>query len=214
MDAPTFAMAMREVSTVEVFANLSKAITNGMALFNDGQRLPVEQGAVFADTIIEEYPHESLADVVVFLRRAALGKYGEEGWDGQTLKKGQTFGALTLAKVMEWWRQYLGEKAEALEAERTKANGSYKLDLSSALHPKVMDVAKELSEKVSVERAENNKAARLEKIRRTVGSVTDDGLRELYALHTAADERSIIIGEADKRGLLAKAMNQTNNEAA
>jgi hypothetical protein len=203
--APTLTMAIRSLGRVVVLPILHKAIIRGMGYFGPTQRLDAEGAALWAELLLDEYPHESLADISVFLRGAALGRYGQEGAKGEVVNKGETFGALSIVKINTWFRQYLGEKADKREREMKAEQGRH-LRAMGDIDQRVLDIAKPVVEKVREEQRAANVEAMLEtrmvNMTRQFPVMTDQDLRDHYKLVTTDEERTAITQEADRRGLL------------
>lgn len=203
--APTFTAVVALMGYEQTFVHVCAAIRHGMKYFSDAQRLNEESLVLLAEQVMTKYRYESLDDLVLFFRRAALGEYGEKAYDGQIVKKGETYGQLTLTRIGQWWEQYLEQKADALSELRSRESGAHKTALSDALHPSILKVVKDAAEKASEARSAQGKAERLEKLRVQAPKMSDDELREAWSFWPSADERAILIGEAEKRGLVAKA---------
>ncbi len=81
-------------------------VSRGMELFDAKRRMSDEHVGLFAAQIAEDFKHESLADLNVFMRGASMSKY-----DG-----GEFYSSIDMPRLNKWWRQYLDEKAAAREA--------------------------------------------------------------------------------------------------
>lgn len=200
-------MAIASIGHEQTYVTVCAAITKGMAYFSEAQRLPPAAVSLFAEWAMDKYPHESLADITVFLRSAAMGSYGEKAFNGEIVKKGETYGQLTLTRLGAWFEQYLEEKADALGAARAKESASYKSKLLD-VSPAILKVVKSAAEETTEKRKEERLIARMEKLKDHLPRMTDDELRQAYSLHNTADERALIIAEADARGLIQKAMDE------
>jgi len=203
--APTLTMAMRSLGRNVVLPILHNAISRGMGYFAPTQRLDAAGAGLWAELLLDEYPHESLADISVFLRGAALGRYGQEGAKGEVINKGETFGALSIVKLNTWFRQYLGEKADKREREMKSEQGMH-LAAMGDIDQRVLDIAKPVVEKIREEQRAANAEAMLEtrmvNLTRQFPVMTDQDLRDHYKLVTREEERAAITEEADRRGLL------------
>lgn len=197
-------MAIRSIGYQQTLATVSLAVTKGMAYFSQNRRLSADQIALFADEIMSRYPHESLADISVFLRGASVGRYGRKG------EEGETFGALDMQRLFIWFHQYLDEKAAKMERgehelqqlqdrHATEIVGSIP-GLKDAVKEFVVD-AKERSEMVL-------QMSRLEHLKKHLPAMTDDELREEWKVRPRAEERSLIYAEAMNRGLAQKAIEK------
>lgn len=203
--APTFTAAIKSIGRDQTLVVLVSAITRGMGYFSENQRLASEAVTLWADLLLDEYQHESLADISVFLRGAALGKYGQEDRDGAVSKKGETFGALSIVKLNTWFRQYLGEKADTREREMRADQGRHMAAMND-IDQRVLDIAKPVVERVKEEQRAANDAAMMEtrmtNLTRQFPMMTDQELRDQFKLVTTEKERAAITDEADRRGLL------------
>jgi hypothetical protein len=192
------ALPMRSLMVAHGEAPVKVAVTaltmKAMGYFAPAKRMTPEQNTLFAEKILEDYPYESLADVAVFLRGCATGKYDD----------GKTYGALDVPLLSSWWKRYIEEKVEVRERElrRQQHESSTQMTLSLAKMPQVVEVVKSVNEKSMVERKERDYIERIRHLEATVGKMTDDELRHQYVLRNNADERSIIMREAHRRGLL------------
>lgn len=190
---------------------IGKAITRGMGYFAEHQRLSTEAVVLWADLLLDEYPHESLADLSVFLRGAALGKYGQEQRDGKITQKGETFGALSIVKLNTWFAQYLGEKAEAREREAKEEKGRH-AEACRELHHAVAAAIKPVVAKVCADQHAKRDAAMLEArmkhLTRHLPVMSAQDLRDYYKLVATDAEKDAIEDEARRRGLLRQPAEQ------
>lgn len=167
--------------------------------FNPEQRLPDEVVPVFAENLMDQYPHESLGDLGAFFARASMGRYGERDRDGNTIHRGLTFGRLTMPMLGQWWEQYLEEKAT--EAEKQVLSAKRPPDVPE-YHPKVLEVLQ--TARLDMGELETGKHVR--KLMKYAGAMTDDQLRDEWKKCKTAHERSLIMQEANRRGLVVKAI--------
>lgn len=207
--APTLTMAIRSIGYQQTLATVSLAVTKGMAYFSQNRRLNADQIALFADEIISQYPHESLADISVFLRGASLGKYGRKG------EEGETFGALDMQRLFIWFRQYLEQKAAKMERgehELQQLQDRHAAEVIGAI-PGLKDAVKEFVVDVKERSEMVRQMNRLEHLKKHLPTMTDDALRESWKIYSKAEERSLIYGEAMTRGLAQKTIdNVIENE--
>ena len=196
---------MRSLGRNVVLPILHNAISRGMGYFGPAQRLDAAAAGLWAELLLDEYPHESLADISVFLRGAALGRYGQEGAKGEVVNKGETFGALSIVKLNTWFRQYLGEKADTREREMRADQGRHMAAMND-IDQRVLGIAKPVVERVKEEQRAANDAAMMEtrmtNLTRQFPMMTDQELRDQFKLVTTEKERAAITDEADRRGLL------------
>lgn len=213
--APTFAHAVKSIGRPQMAIVVGKAITRGMGYFAEHQRLSTEAVVLWADLLLDEYPHESLADMSVFLRGAALGRYGQEQRDGKITQKGETFGALSIVKLNTWFGQYLAEKAEAREREAKAEKGRH-MATCRELHPAVAAAIKPVVAKVCADQHAQRDAAmlakRMQNLTRQLPAMTDQDLCDHYNLVATDEEKAAIVDEAGRRGLLKQPAEQPANK--
>lgn len=229
VDQQSFGLAMRAKDPVEAFAKHPTIATSVKALgestvlqimtigvtkafvdyFSPEQRMDPSMHASFAETIVEDYPHESPADVVLFIKYAARGRYGEtkevKNKDGDVIRrdiinKGKTFGPLTTTLAMDWFRQYLGEKADAIAKARIDRN---KILNTTAGNGRFLEALK-AGHAIGKEDEDKDTGRRVALLQRTVGAMDDDRLRKAWEEHPTRRERLVILEEANRRGLVQK----------
>lgn len=199
---PTVAMAVKELGKNTVLIEMTVGITKAMAdYFSPEQRMDPAMCVAFAETIIEDYPHESVGDVTVFIKLAGRAKYGELQDDGSVINRGKTYGRLQLTTLMEWWRQYLGEKADEIAKVRERDIKALN-DKEAPIANRVVEIMKEEREKSGG--PDLGIGRRVDQLLRTVQHMSDDRLRRAWEVHTTERERMIILKEANKRGLVQK----------
>ena len=177
------------MSEEELIIRLTAEVSRCMEMyFDESQRLSPDQCGVVAEAMVDEYKHESLGDVKVFLRKVAMGKYDE----------GKSYGKLTAMKLMPWFSKYLEEKAIEREKEMLKNKSNASIPL---LDDRVLEVFKQ-------ERGMSTEQwMMLARLQRTASKMTDDQLRAEYLRHkknnnTAAMD--MVMKIAADRGLLNK----------
>lgn len=165
-----------------------------MEYFAPGRRMTPGQITLFADELVQRYPHENMPDVALFLRGAAVGQYGD----------GETFGALDPQRLFVWFRQYLDEKATARERVAEKQEAEAKVGALKLLEavPQIADAVKMANADNVTRRNEAEERRRLAHLTKYTPHMDDDQLREAWKTYTRAPERSIILQAAKKRGLL------------
>ena len=201
-------MAKNAVGYGQVLVTVSKAVTAGMAYFAPNRRLSDSAVGMFAEELIAQYPHESVADVALFMRGAATGKYGRKG------QEGETFGQLDMQRLFIWFGEYLEEKAFAMERGEhvmQQRDEQQAREIIGAV-PGLQDAVKEFV--VSAKEASDlaSKRNRLAKLAHDVPGLTDDGLRECWKIYRLAEERTIIQAEAARRGLLGEELKAAQLE--
>jgi len=185
--------------------------------FSPAQRMIDSHNVLFAEALLDDYPHESVGDITVFIKKAAAASYGEEG------KKGKIFGQLTFTAIMVWWREYMNEKIERYEKLQTSAK--YAKPEKPSDDQLLLGPSKEEQERL---RAEANSkidavvgamtkgvkeggdkeiidvARRVGVLNRTMKNMDDDRLRLAYKNAQSYPEKRAILQEAHDRGLIQK----------
>lgn len=205
-------MAVRSLGESEVLAQMTGAIHRAFdEYFSENQRMDPALHASFAETIIEDYPNESPGDVVLFIKYAARARYGEVTDTGEIINKGKTFGRLSTTTAMEWFKQYLGEKADAIAAERTKQNKALNSDTSrnpdEKATPIVADCVLAVMKKAHAEARKDediDTGRRVAHLVRTIGYMGVERLRYAYEKAKTKRERQVVLEEANRRGLVQK----------
>ena len=103
-----------DVVIVMLFAEVEK----GLEAFNVKAGMSSEQISVFVDDFLDEYNHESIADLKICLKRARLGKYGTH------------YQSIDQLQIMEWFKQYLAEKADARRKRHEKIKNKIKQQIT------------------------------------------------------------------------------------
>lgn len=186
---------------------VSKAITAGMAYFAPNRRLSDDGVNTFAEELISQYPHESVADVALFMRGASTGKYGRKG------EEGETFGQLDMQRLFIWFGQYLDEKAAAME------RGEHLLQQQQEQHAKeIIGTIPELKRAVNEFVMETREARALDaarerraKLTKQLPTMSDQEMRDAWPLYHGED-RALIQAEAMRRGLLGEEMKAVQME--
>lgn len=185
--APTIAHAvLGGMSEDELLVKISALIAECMAdYFDEDIALRPHLIPVFAEFILDDFKHESLGDIKVFLKGLAMGKYGE----------GKTYGRLTPGKIMPMWKEYLEEKA----VEREKQMASEKKTGSIELAPSVMGAIKQIGGR-STEQWLMTTA-----LERRLKHMNNDSLRKQWKKARRDGNEwamNLIMDEARKRGLV------------
>lgn len=148
--------------------------------------------ALFAESIVDYYKHESAGDIPVFMKRAAMGRYDDP----------KEYGRIDFAKLCKWWYRYLNEKAEEWEKERIKNKQSPIVELDS----RVLEVMKEVGKDSSLDTGK-----RVFNLHRKLPHMTDDDMRKAWAGATI-QEKSLLMQEANRRGLVVKKLQEHINK--
>ena len=207
--APTIAMAKTSLGYEVVAATVALAVTKAMGYFAANRRLSTEQVMLFAEELLDQYPHESLGDVTVFLRNAAKGRYGRRG------EEGETFGQLDMQRLFIWFGQYLEEKALVRERGEHELNQQAEKEAHSVIGM-IPGLSEAMAEHIAATSMEEGPSVRLRRLSNHLPLMTDDQLREAWGKHPGAEERSVIYAEARRRGLAQKRiedhLNQNSDE--
>lgn len=197
LEAPTFRQIVLKHGPGLVGRAVMEIIQEGMEYFSAQRRMPPAQVGLFADQLVQRYPHESMADVGLFMRNAATGTYGR--------LSGESFGALDPQRMFSWFAEYLEEKAVAREREQDKMEAASQVVGAAVLRdPNVQRLIKSFR----ADRENDRKTSRLLHLVRHVPNMTIEELREAYVLYPTKDERTIIMGEVQKRGITATSHDQ------
>lgn len=197
IDAPTVAQLMRVTGSMSftlVSAAAGAIVHKGMEAFSPQRRLTPEVSVLFGERFVELYPHESLADLALFMRGVVVGKYGD----------GETYGALDMQRMFVWFREYLAEKAAAME------RGEHALQQEQDQHArKVIAAVPGLQDAVKsfvISEKERSDIVRKEKrvagLKRQLPTMSDDALRNAWKIYRDLDERALIQAQASRKGLM------------
>ena len=195
---PTLAQLMRAHSQQAVINEAAYIVERGMELFDAKRRMTGEHVALFAEQIADDFPHESLADLNVFMRGAAMSKY-----DG-----GEYYSSVDLPRLTSWWRKYLAEKADTIEEAATR-EGHLEEQRSRdmvANIPGLGVAVRAFTMEARERRIAEEKAVRMNRLKEQLPKMVDQELRDLWPVYPSADERSLIIAEAERRGLVQRAL--------
>lgn len=211
-EQPTVAMAVKSLGEQQVLIQMTAAITKAFVdYFAESQRMDPDLHASFAETIIEDFPNESPADVVLFIKYAARARYGEVKDDGSVVNKGKTFGRLSTTTAIEWFKQYLGEKADAIADQRRKENKRLNehsdRNPDDKVTPIVHDTVLAVMKKAAAEaRADEDldTGRRVAQLVRTVRFMGVERLRLSWDRAKTKRERTVVLEEANRRGLVQK----------
>lgn len=169
--------------------------------FSPAQRMIDSHNVLFAEALLDDYPHESVGDITVFIKKAAAASYGEEG------KKGKSFGQLTFTTIMAWFQEYMSEKVERVEA--LKVAGKHKRD-EGVTDPRFSAMLGEMKKGLSegLELGAEGESRQVGLLQRTVGMMTDDELRAAWTKYPSRRAHAVIIAEANKRKLVQKKIEE------
>ena len=194
MTKPTMAQLTRSIGSEAVMLNVAAIVEVGMQGFGAQRRMPAGQIAMFAEEIADGYPHETLADINVFMRGCAMGKYDD----------GEFYNSVDIPRLSKWWSKYLASKAEVWEIERKREEVVHDQGLRDLIGG--MGGLKDAVKAFTMEERERKKAedkiARMKQLERHLPQMSDDELRDSWPLYPSSEERSMILQEANRRGLV------------
>ncbi len=192
LEQPTLHMMAGAYDTQNVTIAVTQAVHAAMAYFAPAKRLTPQQIDLFAEEVMNDYRHETLADVHVFMRKAAVGSFDN----------GDTYGALDVPRLGAWWRQYLDNKAEARERILAKERSEAVKATSEALAA-VPNFGAEVDRRMSSPEqraADAVQRMRLARLPGKLAHMTDDDMRAEWK-HHGKEGRDILLREAARRGL-------------
>jgi hypothetical protein len=179
---------------------------DGMLEFPKKVRIDKEEAGALAEAIHDDYPHESLADVSVFMYRAANNNYGTMDDRGRITKKGKIYGTLTKQTLLEWFQQYLMEKAELLERQHHQLKHSKPEPVEDPAEQKRRsDGLRKVLAQFEEDKKYKLKLQSLERrttLEKHCSKMSDVELRHAYKLYIDEPARLVILREANKRGLV------------
>jgi hypothetical protein len=126
--------AFGETTMVKAFSGV---ILMANDFFNTGQMNDV-QAVQTASLLLEQYPYETIEDLMLCLKNAKIGKYGKvyNRIDGQV--------------IFEWFKLYLDEKYERFEQIKREENLSHREKISETIMPfadQILEVSRKAIEK-------------------------------------------------------------------
>lgn len=228
LEQPTLDQLVNHAGHFAVVAEVAVVIEKGMEAFSMQRRLSPDHVMLWAKILVDDWKHDTLADLVLFLKGAGTGKY-----DG-----GEFFASMDVARIAKWWSKYLEEKADARASQHAglvhqpdpwdllaeeltallRARGDRQPGPDEAERERVLreDMAeldrkrlatadgwRKLRMSIKADRAPLiNKSAEHDRIRREVPVMTADQLREAWKKHPDPWTRRILLQEANQRGLV------------
>lgn len=192
--APTMQMAVLAHGAGPTGVAVSAIMHAAMEYFAPGRRMSAGQIMLFAEDMLDRYRHESLADVALFMRNCALSKYDE----------GEFYNSVDIPRLSKWWTRYLAEKAAEREVigERWEHEQEQVARGMVANIPGLRQAVREFTIDARLKAAEEGAIERMRRLEEQLPKMSDDELRDAYRLYTGAQERSAIIRDAQRRGLL------------
>lgn len=129
LDYPTIKRELKAYGAAPTIARMYAEISRGLSAFNVKQNMTAEQIEMFIEDFIDLYTYESIADLRICLKNARVGKYG---------KHYQSIDGLLL---MNWFKQYLDDKAQA-RAKRAQKEKSQDFEVLKYVDPTVIETMK------------------------------------------------------------------------
>ena len=191
--APTMNAAVEAFGLTTVRVSVLAVCTKAMEAFAPKRRMDPDNIMVFVERLVSDWPLESMEDIGYFMHRCSMSAFDD----------GEYYSSVDVPRMIKWWQTYLEQKAGVLEqiGEREEADAA--MHLNTVAQMVAGDKLSEVIRKFNLEGRLAKTAADAVEIRRRlekdVARMSEAELRDAYALHTGADERSIIMGEATRR---------------
>jgi len=159
MGAKLICDLIREVGKDTLQELLEKEIIKLANQMNIANNVNATQVPFIAETLLDQYPTDSLADFILVFKRGAIGYYGN------------TYHKLDAATIMEWMTKHIEEKAMYRERDETTAKTKFETEMVDyeAYRLKIEAKRKEMKEtegrnreaavKMFVSKAENTRKA-------------------------------------------------------
>lgn len=201
--APTMhqlAKAYGPAGVLQVTGAVGFIVNRAMEAFSPQRRMSVDGVALFAERIVEDFPHESLEDIALFMRGAVAGRYGGKG------QEGETYGALDLQRLVRWFTEYLEEKAmhrergEHLLQQQQDKHAAEVIGSIPGLKKAVNEFVIDVKDRSDMVRRKN----RIDALNRQLPTMTDDAMREAWKIYPETECKALIQAEAMRRGLMGE----------
>jgi len=194
-DGATLRLLARTHGEAPVLIQSAAMVTQAMEYFAPGRRMSAMQCNLMAETLMERYPHETLSDIALFIRRAAMGDFED----------GKTFGALDIPTMMRWWRQHLEAKAGAMEnAHKAEDAGAEEAGKALLGLKGVREAVEAMNEKARAAKREERELARMERLTKALPCMTLEALRDAWKVYDRPTERAMIQAQAARVGYLGE----------
>jgi len=192
-DGATMRLLARSHGDGPVLIQSTAMVTQAMEYFAPGRRMSAVQCNLLAETLMERYPHETLSDIALFIRRAAMGDFED----------GKTYGALDIPTMLRWWRTHLDQKAEAMENAREAEDAEAHETGQALLGLKgVREAVEAMATKARDELREQRALYRMERLTKALPNLTLEQLREAWKFYDRPSERALIQAQAARMGYL------------
>lgn len=178
---------------VVVSVQVAAVVGQGMQYFAPNRRMGQEQVALWAEEVAAQFPHESLADINVFMRAAAMSKYDD----------GEFYSNVDIPRLNKWWAKYLDEKAGQMEITADRQEHELEQGIKKMI-ANVPGLSKAVGS-FTIQERERQQAeremARLRTLQNHIPRMSEQELRDAWPLYPGAAERALINAEAARRGL-------------
>jgi hypothetical protein len=195
-DRSTMRMLARTHGIGPVLVQSTAMVTQAMEYFSAARRMSAMQCNLLAETLMDKYPHETLSDIAIFIRRAAMGEFDE----------GKSYGALDIATMMRWWRMHLDQKAVAMELAADRAEHETVQAMASNIgaiaNGGLANVVRSFSEEAKARDRENREMARMDRLKKQLPTMNLKELREAWKTYHLPKERAEIQAQAARMGHL------------
>ena len=132
LNYPTIAQQIRTVGEDDVIVMALGTIQQGLSAFNVKNPMTNAQVEMFVMDFIEDYKHESVADLKICLKNARNGVYGTH------------YQAIDQLTVMEWFGKYLDEKAMERERLHTRTKNKTIDKVTEKVYPALKDAVENI----------------------------------------------------------------------
>ena len=137
IEAPSVKKLIKNNGETNVQITIESIILMGMDNFNVKFHLTDKQIAFFAEGFIEDFAHESIDDLILCLKHAARGKYGE------------IYNAIDPPILFKWFRLHLENKS--IEMERLQGRKKNTMQKQCDESPVNHELNKQMSQKIREE---------------------------------------------------------------
>jgi hypothetical protein len=204
LSAPTLRQLAIHNSDEAVVAEAVVIMDAAMELFSANRRPPPVHVTEFVWQLMNNYPHESLADINVFAKGCAMSR-----WDD-----GEFYASVDVPRLSLWWTRFMDQKAQALERqvqqERSRKQRESEDGIGSVNG--LSDAIGTTVKNMKLEAHEHSMKMRAVRLKEWAPQMTDDQLREQWKLNPQAELRSILYAEASRRGLAQQKVNEVTND--
>jgi len=101
--------------------------------FNTSNQLTETQSVLTASLFLEQYPAESIEDLILCLKKAKVGEYGK------------IYNRIDGGLIFEWFNRYLSEKYERFEQIKQNEKFDYQSNATLELPESTLNIIKEIA---------------------------------------------------------------------